>query len=346
MSSDCVVDVVCIASGFVRLTNRSDSPYWLAADRIMVVTRHRENESCSMIGMYSGEDFFAKENVETVFRAIAEAKGELSTFEPVRDDEYSRLREALEAAKQNAACLKVELDFTRHQHGENILELIEANKRLKAAEAELAAERAKPKGGVAWAIKNADGSLATRGGVPVLFASRCEAESFILAPPRIIDANACLHQFGDGSGKLKAALEAKEKAEAEVAAWKEAANSNKIDGEMVPNPATPVCLKARLEHLAGWVNGLSRRIGTGEAELRAAETELAAMKTAPAEVPPLDPWRVLATAIEITKSGHQNALSGTINVSIWGAAYWGLEALLTSLLDGGGVEQPYDMIKD
>ena len=70
------------------------------------------------------------------------------------------------------------------------------------------------------------------------------------------------------------------------------------------------------------------------------------MKTAPAEVPPLDPWRVLATAIEITKSGHQNALSGTINVSIWGAAYWGLEALLTSLLDGGGVEQPYDMIKD
>ena len=172
---------------------------------------------------------------------------------------------------------------------------------LEATRAELAAERAKPKGGVAWAIKKSNGEYETfyHTKQVCLFASKEDAQKVIDFPPQSHGFVPVPYPLGDGADELKAALEAEEKAEAEVAAWKEAANSNKIRGEPWPNPATPVCLKARLEHLAGWVSGLSNRIGTGEAEIKAAEAELAALKAAHAEVPPLDRWRVLATVAEM-----------------------------------------------
>jgi len=244
MSSDYVVDVVCMASGFVRLTNRNDSPYWLAADHIMVVTADRKSESNSMIGMYSGEDFFAKENVETVFRAIAEAKGELSTFEPVQDDAYA---------------LRKELDATR---------------------AELAAERAKPRGGVAWALKRHGFDLYLGHGDAVLYLSKEDAEKArkdFLHPDAILVVP---HAIGDGADELKAAIERAEKAEAEVAAWKGAANLNSV-----MDIVTPI--------------GLTRRLTEDKDNLDNASATIASLALKAAEVPPLDKWRVLATVAEM-----------------------------------------------
>lgn len=211
---------------------------------------------------------------------------------------------------------------------------------LEAVRAELAAERVKLRGGVAWAVKNKktgklDGS-ALNDGHPLLHESRGSAEKYVAD-------DGCRwevvpYPLGDGADELKAAIERAEKAEAEVAAWKEAANSNKINGELVPNVGTPVCLKARIEHLADWVNGLSRRIDTGNAELEAA---VAALKAAHAEVPPLHPWRVLATARRIAIRNTADPQVETERFAFWSALDWALVSALR-IKSCGGVD-PYQV---
>lgn len=166
-----------------------------------------------------------------------------------------------------------------------------AQKELEATRAELAAERAKPKGGVAWALKNRntgklDGSD-LNGGHPNLHESKESAENW--SAGHEFRWEAVPYPIGDGADELKAAIEAKEKAEAEVAAWKAAAKHRYQDTILIESPADLIRridnLKTDVEQRNKWVS-----------ELKA---ELAALKAAPAEVPPLDRWRVLATARRI-----------------------------------------------
>lgn len=64
-------------------------------------------------------------------------------------------------------------------------------------------------------------------------------------------------------------------------------------------------------------------------KLEATKAELAALKAAPAEVPPLDRWRVLATAKEIAVSAFNIAGRGLQEEALAGAAKWGLAGFLT-----------------
>lgn len=163
--------------------------------------------------------------------------------------------------------------------------------RAERLESELATERAKPKGGVAWALKNRntgklDGSD-LNGGHPNLHESKESAENW--SAGHEFRWEAVPYPIGDGADELKAAIEAKEKAEAEVAAWKAAANH---DYHFNCEIETPSDLCSRIDQLKEKTKDAKRHRND-------AITELAALKAATAEVPPLDSWRVLATARRI-----------------------------------------------
>jgi hypothetical protein len=63
-------------------------------------------------------------------------------------------------------------------------------------------------------------------------------------------------------------------------------------------------------------------------ELEATRAELAALKAAPAEVPPLDKWRVLATANKIMLREYNNSSNGSANESLCNSVRWALSSIL------------------
>lgn len=194
---------------------------------------------------------------------------------------------------------------------------------LEATRAELAAERAKPKGGVAWALRNKntgtlDGS-ALNDGHPKLHESKEAAEKW--SEGHEFRWESVPYPIGDGADELKAALEAEEKAEAEAAAWKEAANFG------APlSIESPTDLAKRLAELDEWLEN--------------AKQTIAALKAAPAEVPPLDRWRVMATASKVAEQMYLDAETLSIEEVAYEVARELIAAMLRDHSDGDAKPYP------
>jgi hypothetical protein len=75
-----------------------------------------------------------------------------------------------------------------------------------------------------------------------------------------------------------------------------------------------------------------------EARIAELEAELAAIRSQPQEVPPLDPWRVLATARDITFRKSEDAVA--FEGSVWTVANVALVEIL-AVMGGGAHEYPY-----
>ena len=123
-------------------------------------------------------------------------------------------------------------------------------------------------------------------------------ESGIVSPPCHIGADELK------ADELKAAIDAKEKAEAEVAAWKEAANHLYPDAGSICSPDD---LRSRITDLKGSIDNLHVRVNELKAEI--------------AEVPPLDKRRVLATVAEMAYKAADfdfaKAVCLQMNVAEW-----------------------------
>jgi hypothetical protein len=186
-----------------------------------------------------------------------------------------------ELAAEREKCMLIAQDLK--WENQLSLKLQESKAELESTRAELAAERAKPRGGVAWVLrKKATHELDEYlNGSPAIHPSQRDAEEHrLMLTDTSGDWEVVPYPIGDGADVLKAAIEAKEKAEAEVAAWKEAANSTNSLAIYTPF-------------------GLAQVLNALVANADTAKAELAALKAAPAEVPPLDKWRVLATVAEM-----------------------------------------------
>lgn len=305
------------------------------------------------------------------------------------------------AVAMNPASDRIEVLELQKELAAKDIEIEEQCKEMRGLEAELAAERAKPKGGVAWALKSPTGSLVTNFGDVILFVSSVAALRYVSGTCSAVPVP---YPLGDAADELKAAIDAKEKAESELSAERAKPTGgvawglrNKRTGKLdhwlggetgpalltteanarkraehhggdcwepVPYPLGPAAdeLKAAIERaekaeaeVKSWKAAanstgnptlhspadLAQVLGSLIANASAANDELAVLKATPAtEPPPLDKWRVLATAERVVDQLYRDAETLSIDEVAFKVASGLLLGILGEYSDGDANPYP------